>query len=103
MELIAVDGQLLARPDQYVVTHDAPQVVQCLPQGPPRFLVSQLGPEQRQQEVPPHRSPFPFEGQIGEQGQPLGLDRGGARRIAGAIPVEADATECLELDHGEKA
>ena len=52
-----------------------PQVVQRLAERPAGFLPAQLGPEERQEGIPPVKPPRMREREVGQQGQTLGLRR----------------------------
>jgi hypothetical protein len=99
-EAVAAHRDLLAGPHQHLLAHHPAQVVERLPEGAPRLFVAQLRPEEGEQDVAPHGRALRHERQVGEQGEALGLRRGGSGVVPRSFALEADAAERLELDHG---
>ena len=98
-EPLTADLQLLPRAQHHILADDTTQMVQRLTKRPARLVVPQLRPEEGEQRVPPHRPPHRHHGEVGEEGEPLGLGGNGRRVVAGSVADKADAAESLELDH----
>jgi hypothetical protein len=89
--------ELITGCDENVVANEPPQVMKRLPQGSPCFLFGQLGPEKRQERVATNRTATGSEREVGEESDPLGLNRGG--RGVASVAEKSDATESKELAH----
>lgn len=76
------------------------QEVGSLPQRGAGVLLVLLGPEKRQQGVPAMEGAGCGQRQIAQQGQPPRLHQYGLQVLTLA-PPQLDATEHIQLDHGE--
>ena len=91
------ERHFIARAEKQVGVDGTPQVMERLAQGSPRLLVTELGPEQRQERVSPDGAGG-REREIGEQRHAFRLDA--RRRGTGVVSAEeSDAAEGEKLAH----
>jgi hypothetical protein len=90
-----------AAPDQRRFAGRAAEEVERAPECAPGMLGIELGPEECEQGVAPQVAAWSRDGEVGEEGESLGLLHHGAELAASGDP-QIDGTQRPQLEHHEE-